>query len=301
MSKNYLTYPCKTMRITQSYDGKVSHIKHLNGKPKDYSIDEGGKDGGRDSMYCPCDEMVLSKIRGVGADGTNTIWLTSTKPVVCPDGYEGIVTLQAIHPNDDDLKKLKVGQKFKRGEFICREGSDGASGNHFHFAVGKGKFTGTGWVKNNLGAWVLTTTGGAIKPEDAFFIDPKFTTIKDAKGLKFKQLPKDEPKKTETKKPAATSNKTSTVKKEEYTKGNYVVKTADLLNVRTGAGTNYKKKLFKQLTADAQAKIKKLKGYAVDGYVKGLEFTATSVKTVGKQHWGKNASGWVCLDYCVKI
>ncbi len=214
MSKNYLTYPCKTMRITQSYDGKTSHIKHLNGKPKDYSIDEGGKDGGRDSLYCPCDEMVLSKMRGVGADGTNTIWLTSLKPVVCPNGYEGTVTLQAIHPNDDDLKKLNVGQKFKRGEFICREGSDGATGNHFHFAVGKGKFTGTGWVKNNLGAWVLTTTGGAMKPENAFYIDPKFTTIKDAKGLKFKQLPK----KTTAKKTSTTKKKSSFLPSRGYFK-----------------------------------------------------------------------------------
>ncbi|MCM1393261.1 MAG: peptidoglycan-binding protein, partial [Ruminococcus sp.] len=62
-----------------------------------------------------------------------------------------------------------------------------------------------GWVQNNLGAWVLTTKNGAIKPENAFFIDPKFTTVKDSRDLKFKQLPKDEPKKTTT-----ATNKTST-------------------------------------------------------------------------------------------
>lgn len=299
MNKNYLTYPCKTMRITQSYDGKTSHIKHLNGKPKDYSIDEGGKDGGRDSMYCPCDEMILSKIRGVGADGTNTIWLTPTKPVVCPNGYEGIITLQAIHPNDDDLKKLKVGQKFKRGEFICREGSDGASGNHFHSAVGKGKFTGTGWVKNNLGAWVLTTTGGAIKPEDAFYIDKSFTTIKDSKGLKFKELPKETKTATTVKTNSNTSTKTQvTTKKPKYTVGNYKVTGATLLNVRKGAGTKYATLTFSQLSKSAQSKILALtKKVKKNGYVKGLTFTVIEIK----DNWGKTPSGWVCLDYCTKI
>ena len=53
---NYLTYPCKNMRITQSYKGKTSHYPHTVGKPKDYPIDEGGKDTGKDTIYCPCDE-----------------------------------------------------------------------------------------------------------------------------------------------------------------------------------------------------------------------------------------------------
>ena len=69
---------------------------------------------------------------------------------------------------------------------------------------------------------------------------------------------------------------------------------ADVLNVRAGAGTKYKKLKFNQLTASAQAKIMKLAGKKVDGYVKGLSFTVTETAL----NWGKTPSGWVCLDYC---
>lgn len=44
----YLTYPFKMMRITQSYTRTTSHLPHTTGSPKDYPLDESGKDGGRD-------------------------------------------------------------------------------------------------------------------------------------------------------------------------------------------------------------------------------------------------------------
>ena len=55
---NYFVYPMKYMRITQSYSGTASHKLHwYNSKNyKDYPIDDGGRDSGRDGIYCPCDE-----------------------------------------------------------------------------------------------------------------------------------------------------------------------------------------------------------------------------------------------------
>lgn len=139
--------------------------------------------------------------------------------------------------------------------------------------------TGSGWTYNTKKAWVLSTTKGACKPEAAFFIDKNFTSVISNKGLNFKTVP------------AATPSKKG------YTTGNYRV-TADLLNVRKGAGSTYAKVKFKNMSANAQAKIKALNnGKAVDGYVKGLAFTVFEVK--GK--WGKTPSGWICLDYCEKI
>ena len=88
-------------------------------------------------------------------------------------------------------------------------------------------------------------------------------------------------------------------KKEEvvlYKTGDYRV-TADVLNVRTGPGTNYDKKSFAQLTKNAQAQVKKACGYEANGYVKGVECTISQVKG----SWGKTPSGWICLDYCKKI
>ncbi len=265
------------MRITQSYMGTTSHKPHTTGSPKDYPIDEGCSDSGREYIYCPCDEMRVKRIYGVGAGGTNTIWLESTSKVLFADGTKDYVTILVTHSNDDDLRKIRVGQKFKRGQPICREGTDGATGNHLHISGGKGKYKCNGWEKNSNGKWVLTTTGGTFKPQHLFYIDTSFTAVKDDKGLIFKD------------KPVETSKK-------GYTTGNYKV-TAELLYVRKGAGTFYSKVKFDDMTYNARKKIKEIRGYAVDGYVKGLTFTVLQVKG----EWGRTPSGWVCLKYCKRI
>ena len=189
MAKNYLTYPLKNMNVSQTYSGSTSHMPHTQGYPKDYPWDESGKDTGREYMYCPCDEMKVVRIYGVGNTGTNTIWLESTSKVVFADGTEDYVSLMVIHPNDDDLSRLSVGQVFHRGDIICKEGKDGrATGNHFHFSAGKGKVSGTGWVENSKKSYVLTTQGGTYPPEKLFYIDKSFTSVVSTKGLPFKSL-----------------------------------------------------------------------------------------------------------------
>lgn len=82
--------------------------------------------------------------------------------------------------------------------------------------------------------------------------------------------------------------------KAKYTPGNYKVTKADVLNVRAGAGTKYKKLTFSQLTASAQSKILKHTGKKVNGYVKGMTFTVFEING----NWGRTPSGWVCLEYC---
>jgi len=110
---------------------------------------------------------------------------------VFANGEEDYVTMLISHPDDDTLKGLKNGQKFKRKDKLFLEGKDGqATGNHFHISVSKGKFVTNGWKKNNKGAWCIT--GTPIKPEEAFFVDLEFTTIKKTNGLTFKTLPKIE-------------------------------------------------------------------------------------------------------------
>lgn len=275
MQKNYLTYPLKKMRITQSYSGTVSHKPHTLGTPKDYPVDDGGADSGRDYMYCPCDEMVIRRIYGVGGGGTNTLWLQSTDVVHFADGTKDFFTLLVTHPNDSDLKKLKVGQRFKRGEKICREGADGATGNHFHFSGGKGLFKGNGWVQNSKGKWVLYVTTKAEKPENLFFIDKSFTKIVNSKGLWFEPLPTEKNKKT-------------------YAAGNYKVTKANLLYIREKPSTKAKKKQFNELSESARKKILSISGKKANGYVKGLTFSVLKVQ----DNWGQTPSGWVCLDYC---
>ena len=187
---NYLMYPTKVMNITQNYSNSYSHAPHSQGSPADYPIDEACGDSGRDYFYCPCNEIEIVHLYGVGASGTNTIWLQSTSKVDMPYGSD-YVTILVTHPNDDDLKTLKEGQKFTRGQKMFREGNDGnATGYHFHMAVGTGKFKGTGWVKNSKNAWVHQTTGIQLKPEEAFYVDKAFTTVKGTNGITFKEMPK---------------------------------------------------------------------------------------------------------------
>ncbi len=170
MNDNYMIYPLKNMRITQNYLGSTSHREHTTGSPKDYPIDEAGKDTGRDPIYCPCDEMRITAIKGIGNSDTNTVWLTSTTKVVTPT-FKDYAFMTLTHFNDNDLKNKKVGDTFKRGDIICYEGTDGASANHIHITAGRG--TSNNWTKNSLGKWVIT--GDTKKPEDVFFIDRSFT------------------------------------------------------------------------------------------------------------------------------
>ena len=213
---NYLTYPMKAMRITQNYLGKTSHYPHTAGYPKDYPIDDGGKDIGKDKIYCPCDKMKVRRIYGVGTGGTNTIWLESCEKVTFADGTTDFFTIMITHPDDADLENIRVGDTFTRGEAITKEGSDGATANHLHISGGKGRFQGNGWRKNSKGKYVLDCTGAGCKPENLFFIDSDFTKIISKGGINFKNLP------------------------EEYAVGTYKVDTV-VLNVRKGAGTNYAK------------------------------------------------------------
>lgn len=207
----YLRYPMKTMNISQNYKGSYSHSPAYTGSPQGFPIDDCGADTGRDYVYAPCD-CTIKRIYGVGASGTNTIWLESTEQVELANGNKSYVTIQFTHPNDDDLVSLKVGQTFKQGDKMFREGTDGqATGNHVEIQVSNAKFSGNGWVKNSKGGWVIKN---AIKPEDAFYVDDTIT-IQNANGITFKTY-------TSTSSTTTTTSTTSYYAKTTYT-GNSIV------------------------------------------------------------------------------
>lgn len=283
---NYLTYPFKEMHITQNYYGRTSHYPHTTGNIKDYPIDEAGTDAGRDPFYCPCDEVIVKKIYGVGTRGTNTLWLESTSKCLLANGQQAYVTFMLIHPNDSDLRRLYIGQKFKRGQVVCYEGADGATGNHIHLSIGMGFMAEGGWSQSSSGKWVLRTTQGTIKPEQGFYVDTKFTKVYSANGIAFKALP------------------TNTDEIEsKYKVGDYEV-VAKKTYLRKGPGKSYGKVSFEELTANAQKQVKaKNKGKEAPGYVKGVQFSTshTIYNKKDKLNWGKTPSGWVCLERCKKI
>lgn len=81
-----------------------------------------------------------------------------------------------------------------------------------------------------------------------------------------------------------------------YRTGTYKVN-ASILNVRYGAGTNYKAKTYRQLTNNARSQNSRLGNYYTNGYKRGVVCTVTKVNG----SWGYTASGWICLNYCTRI
>ena len=79
----------------------------------------------------------------------------------------------------------------------------------------------------------------------------------------------------------------STTKITGYTTGTYKVNCSKL-NVRTGPSTKYRIKGIKELTRSARNQ---------GGYVRGVRFTVNKVIN----NWGKTPSGYVCLNYCIRL
>lgn len=81
------------------------------------------------------------------------------------------------------------------------------------------------------------------------------------------------------------SNSVKTISCVKYTTGKYKVN-ASVLNVRTGAGTKYRIKGYKQLTANARYQNKKLGNQYTNGYKRGVVCTVTKVNG----NWGHTKS-----------
>ncbi len=179
----------KNMRVTQNYNGITSHRPHwYNTKDyKDYPIDDGGIDSSKEGIYCPCDEMLVTAVKGVGNTATNTIWLVSTSKVKTPT-FEDYAFMTLTHSNDENFKNIVVNKtKYKRGELIIKEGNDGADAIHIHMTFGKG--SSNNWIQNSNGKWVMT--GDTKKPEEVCYVDDNFTKIYNNGGINWIHLIKE--------------------------------------------------------------------------------------------------------------
>lgn len=213
------TFPMKTMRFSAIWKTSTAHKKcsgfgYKHTDHKDYPTDLVGADTGRDWFYAPCDVVCLR----VYSKASHCLWFRSVDKVEMPIGY-GYLYFMVEHMSTDGFVR---GRRFSKGTKMFREGRAGnASGNHLHvscgFAKDKSKVSfGTGWTRNNHGAWVLHIKGVKnIKIQSAFYLDDDFTHVMD-KRIKFRKEP--EPFK---------------VGKTYKLKAN--------MNVRKGAGTAFKK------------------------------------------------------------
>ena len=148
-------YPSEYMRITQGY--------MLGTHQDSYAIDNAGKDSGISSIYAPFTGI----IKKIYATDANEVWLESIEPVEYPDGTIDYMTILFAH--DNDVSNLFVGKRINQKEVFYHEGTKGnVTGAHCHIECAKGKFTGTGWHKNNAGYWSINN---GKKPEDCLWID----------------------------------------------------------------------------------------------------------------------------------
>lgn len=163
-------FPSKYIRITQGYN---------EGTHKDsYAIDNAGKDSGISDIYAPFTGI----IKKIYSNDANEVWLESIDKVIYPDGTIDYMTIMFAH--DNNIDNLFVGKRIKQNEVFYQEGTKGnVTGNHCHIECAKGKFTGTGWYKNNSGYWSINN---GKKPEECLWIDDSITVLNSK--YKFKKI-----------------------------------------------------------------------------------------------------------------
>ena len=98
----------------------------------------------------------------------------------------------------------------------------------------------------------------------------------------------------------------STSSEQKYTTGNYKV-VAGAMRIRSGPGTHYTQKKFKEMSVSARQLNKQYENTGLAYYKKGTVFTAMQVsQNIDGSWWAKNPSGWICLadsetKYCQKV
>lgn len=166
MTKYQRAYvPMHVITVTNGYGAGTGH-------PYSYAIDLAGKDSGKDPVFAPFDckitKLYLPKTKTGKIDPTHApeVWITSTQPVLCANGYYGVMTMSLTHSRES--YNLKVGQKFKQGETILHEGNQGVSrGNHIHMELTKGDKV--GWDKITKNGKTYYVNKNKVKPDEYLF------------------------------------------------------------------------------------------------------------------------------------
>lgn len=121
----------ETLNITQGMNGSYSH-------KGDLAIDMGSVCKNLKAPFTGTIKRIYKNC--------NAVWLESNSKVKYADGTEDYMTVMTLH--DNDVSNLYVGKVIKQGEIYYQPGVKGlGTGSHIHIAVGRGKFSGTGWYK----------------------------------------------------------------------------------------------------------------------------------------------------------
>ena len=176
MSQQKAYFPSKNLSLSQGY-GEDSSTHKLS-----YALDFAGVQ----DVYAPFDCKITKLYQPKDTKNhANTVWLTSTKKVLCPNGYYGYLTISITHPSE--ISNMKVGTKYSQNTKICttKKMTGNATGEHYHLEVSKGSTA--GWSKKTKGKYEEWVILNKVKPEEYLFVK-KDSNVKDDtyKGTKYK-------------------------------------------------------------------------------------------------------------------
>lgn len=190
MIKEYAIYPFKHMNITQRHD-QGTHIPNWKGSTNysDLPWDEACENEFR-SYFEPQNDFLVEEVLGLGNNITNTVRLKSVNKLYIPYKNEPeYLYLTLSHMNEDNLKEAKQGDILRKGTKILLEGTDGfTTGNHFHITANIGKYY--GFLQNSNGAWCFVYQQ-SLMPNQAFFLDNKYTVVINNSNYSFIDVPND--------------------------------------------------------------------------------------------------------------
>jgi len=152
-------FPTKTIKLSQGYGKKSGSHKYS------YALDLAGTY----RPFAPFDCKVTKVYKPKDTSHSREVWLTSTKKVLCCNGYYGYLTMSITHPAD--IINLRVGQKFKQFDDLGLTTSKMTgtnNGNHCHIELSKG--TEVGWDEKIIKKYGQYVNVNRIKPQEYLFL-----------------------------------------------------------------------------------------------------------------------------------
>lgn len=164
MQKAY--FPMEYLRVTQKANGAHSHAGSL-------ALDLGGKDTGKDPVYCPFDAKVVRCRENANGE----MYIESTAPVLWADGTQDYMHLTLLHA---ESFRYNAGDVVQQGAHLYDEGGmsggvAGAAANHLHLEVGRGHSPAY-QVKNTSGTWY---TPGQVDAQSALWLKESTIVLDD--------------------------------------------------------------------------------------------------------------------------
>lgn len=165
--------PIKYIFVGQGYGALSGSHKH------GYQIDLSGIY----KPFAPFDCKVTKIYNPSSTKHAKEVWLTSTKKVLCANGYYGYLTMSITHPKG--ISKLKLGQTFKQFESLGITTADMTGvydGPHAHIELSLGKKA--GWdttLEKKYGEYINVNK---VKPEEYLFITEDTKVVRETYKLK---------------------------------------------------------------------------------------------------------------------